>query len=192
MPLPSPNDIIDPERVVFLDRDGVINHDSPDYIKDLDEFHLLSRSLKALKLLTERGWSVIIITNQSAVGRGLISLSGLDRIHTHLKKVVTDSGGGIADIFFCPHRPDEGCLCRKPKPTMIRQAADKYGIDLNTAVMVGDRATDIQCAQNAGCGRSILVRTGAGRMTEKELAQTGLRPSWIADDLYDAVEWIVE
>jgi D-glycero-D-manno-heptose 1,7-bisphosphate phosphatase len=192
MPLPSQNNPIDPARVIFLDRDGVINYDSDDYIKDLSEFHLLSRSLMALKLLAEKGWSVFVVTNQSAIARGLISLSGLDRIHTYLKKVAADNGGKIVDIFFCPHLPEEGCLCRKPKPTMIRQAADKYKIDLNTAVMVGDRTTDIQCGQNAGCGRNILVRTGVGSITEKELVQLGLQPSRVVDDLYDAVKWIVQ
>ncbi len=192
MPLPLPNDIVHPNRVAFLDRDGVINHDSPDYIKALSEFHLLSRSLDALKLLFENGWSVIVITNQSAIGRGLISPAGLDQIHTYLKNKVVEGGGRIADIFFCPHRPDEDCLCRKPKPEMILKAADKYGIDLSAAVMIGDRAIDIQCGQNAGCGRTILVRTGAGRMTEGELTRTDLKPSRIADDLYDAVKWIVK
>ncbi|RUA02044.1 MAG: D-glycero-beta-D-manno-heptose-1,7-bisphosphate 7-phosphatase [Deltaproteobacteria bacterium] len=192
MPLPSPNKNIDPSRVIFLDRDGVINHDSPDYIKGLDEFHLLPRSLEALALLSRKGWTVIIITNQSAIGRGLISLPGLNRIHTHLKKTVADHGGNIADIFFCPHLPEEDCLCRKPKPEMIRQAAEKFGIVLNRAVMVGDRATDILCGQNAGCGRTVLVRTGAGHLTEKQLASTDENPTRIADDLYDAVKWIVK
>lgn len=192
MPLPLQNEIIDPTRIAFLDRDGVINHDSPDYIRELSEFHLLSRSLDALKLLFENGWSVIVITNQSVIGRGLTSLAGLERIHAHLKNRVADGGGRIADIFFCPHRPDEDCRCRKPKPEMIWKAAKKYGIDLSTAVMVGDRTKDIQCGQNAGCGQTILVRTGAGQMTEKELSQTDLKPSRIADDLYDAVQWIVK
>jgi D-glycero-D-manno-heptose 1,7-bisphosphate phosphatase len=191
MPLPSQNDVFDPVKVAFLDRDGVINHDSPDYIKSLNEFHFLPRSLDALKLLSENGWSVFVITNQSAIGRGLISLSGVDRIHTHLKKIVGENGGRITDIFFCPHRPDEDCLCRKPKPEMIRWAVDKFGIDVKQAVMVGDRATDIQCGQNAGCGRTVLVRTGVGRITEKQLAQTKLKPTRIADDLYDTVKWIV-
>ncbi len=192
MPLPLQNDIVDPAKVAFLDRDGVINHDRSDYIKSLDEFHLLSRSLDALRLLFENGWSAIVITNQSAIGRGLISLSSLDRIHSHLTNRVAESGGCIADIFFCPHRPDEGCLCRKPKPEMIWRAAEKYGIDLSSAVMVGDRTKDIQCGQAAGCGHTILVRTGAGKMAEKELTQTDLKPSRIVKDLYDAVKWIVK
>jgi len=186
MPSPLPSKAVHPDRVVFLDRDGVINHDSPDYIKSPDEFNFLPRSLDALKILADGGWTVIVITNQSAVGRGLITVAGLKQIHARMKKQVTENGGHITDIFYCPHLPEDGCVCRKPNPALIRQAAEKYGIDLSRAVMIGDRITDIQCGCRAGCGRTILVCRGAGPP-----GKTDPRPSHIADDLYAAVQWIV-
>lgn len=178
-------------KVVFLDRDGVINKDSSGYIKALEEFEFLPGSLEAMVRLTKEGFNTIIITNQSGVNRNLISLETLNDIHSKLHLAVTDSGGDIKDIFFCPHHPDENCACRKPKSGMILQAVKQYKIDLSSATMVGDSAKDIMCARNAGCGAAVLVKTGNGLESEKILSEKNISPDYVAEDLSAAVEWIV-
>ena len=147
------------KKVVFLDRDGVINRDSPDYIKSWSEFEFLPGSISAIKQLTTHGFSSLIITNQSAIGRNMISLADLQQMHTLMKSAISSGGGEITDIFFCPHTPDVGCDCRKPKPGLIYQAQVRFDIDISKTVMVGDSAKDIECARNAGCGHTILVKT---------------------------------
>lgn len=179
------------EKVVFLDRDGVINRDSPDYIKCISEFELLPRSLVAIRELTRNGYHVILITNQSIIGRGMVPEAGLARIHEHLKQTVAAGGGRIEDIFFCPHTPDDGCDCRKPKPGLIRLAAQAHNIDVSRTVMVGDSAKDIVCARRAGCGAAVLVRTGNGLTAAKTLADNNMPVDYHADDLFDAAQWIL-
>ena len=178
-------------KVVFLDRDGVINRDSPDYIKNWSEFEFLPGSLRALKKLTQKGFSLIVITNQSAVNRGMISLKDLDFIHANMRSAIAAHGGNIHAIFFCPHTPDESCSCRKPKPELIHQAQRRYAIDLKSTYMVGDSAKDIACAQNAGCGHAVLVRTGNGTDAETILNEKKISPDYVAADLDDAANWII-
>jgi D-glycero-D-manno-heptose 1,7-bisphosphate phosphatase len=185
---PAPAPPIGP--VVFLDRDGVINRDSPDYIKSWREFHFLPGSRTAIARLTRAGFAPVLITNQSAVARGLISRPRLGRLHQRLCAAVAKKGGRIHDIFFCPHHPDEGCQCRKPATGMLQQAAAKYGLDLSRTLFVGDSAKDIQCAQAAGCGRTILVATGSGPAAAQELAAMGQPPDHHAADLLDAAVWL--
>lgn len=175
---------------VFLDRDGVINHDSDAYIKHPDEFHFISKSPDAIALLTAEGFQVILVTNQSAVGRGMISDRILDAIFKKMTQGVEQAGGRINDIFFCPHAPDQGCDCRKPKPGMILRAVDRHGIDLKKAVMVGDSAKDIECGKNAGCAVTILVKTGNGEKALAALKEKGIAPDFFARDLYEAACWI--
>ena len=179
------------EKVIFLDRDGVINHDSPDYIKSWDEFRFIQGSLEALARLTAAGHALILITNQSVIGRGMVPWQVLAQMHRRLIKAVGEAGGRIDDIFYCPHRPDENCECRKPRPGMILQAKVRHGIDLSAALMIGDNAKDIQCGINAGCGGTILVRTGSGIRAEKELTGEGIRPTAVARDLLDAARMIL-
>jgi histidinol-phosphate phosphatase family protein len=180
------------EYTVFLDRDGVINHDSDDYIKHPDEFHFIAKSPDAIALLTAKGFQVILITNQSAVGRGMISRQMLDAILKKMIQGVERAGGRIKDIFFCPHTPDQGCDCRKPKPGMILQAVASHGIDLEKSVMVGDSAKDIECGKNAGCNKTILVKTGNGGNALAELTDKGIAPDFLAQNLYDAALWITD
>ena len=178
-------------NVIFLDRDGVISRDSPDYIKSWSEFHFISRSLDALRDLTSGGFAIIVITNQSAITRKLITARELEHVHSKMKDVIESKGGKILDIFICPHSPSAGCACRKPMPGLIYQAQSKYDIDLTASVMVGDSVKDIQCALNAGCGRSILVRTGNGKEAEPILVEAGLYMDYIANDLYAAAQWLL-
>ena len=180
-----------PQKVIFLDRDGVINRDSPAYIKDWNEFVFLPGSLAALQRLAAAGFTTIIISNQSAVNRRLMRLETLLDIHRRLQGAVTASGGHIADVFFCPHRPDEGCDCRKPQPGLIRQACHRHGLDVNKSFMIGDSAKDIECARNAGCAAAILVKTGNGMKALKILAHRGISIDFVAEDLADASDWIL-
>lgn len=179
------------DKVVFLDRDGVINIDSPEYIKNWSEFEFIPGSLDALQRLTEAGFSIILITNQSAVGRGLMSIEALQYLFSKLKMIVEHHGGHITDIFFCPHAPDDQCACRKPLPGMIAQACHRYDLDVAGACMIGDNVKDIECAKAAGCGCSILVRTGSGVAAETELKTRGPAPSFVADDLLAAALWLI-
>lgn len=178
-------------RVVFLDRDGVINRDSPDYIKDWSEFEFLPGSRRAIARLTGSGFTTIIITNQSAVGRGMTTLATLADLHARMCAALSTGGGKIRDIYFCPHHPDQNCRCRKPRPGLILAARDRYDIDLAKACMVGDSAKDIAAARNAGVRLAILVRTGNGAETEKTLAGSRHRPDHVAADLCEAVDWII-
>lgn len=178
---------MNPINTVFLDRDGVINADSPDYITSWAVFHFLPRSLEAIARLTRAGIRVIVITNQSAVGRGMLTRTTLESMHRRLNEAVAEAGGRITDVFYCPHRPDEDCGCRKPKPGMILAARDRYGIDLAHAVMVGDSARDIQAGKAAGCGWTVLVQAGEAAA----LAANGQTPDHVAADLYRAVGWIL-
>lgn len=188
MAVPQPVAI---RKVVFLDRDGVINRDSVDYIKSWKEFEFLPGSLSAISRLSRAGFNVIIITNQSIINRGMVPLETLTDIFTRMSAAVTDAGGSILDIFFCPHTPDDRCDCRKPKTGLLLQARDKYTLNLGDAVMVGDSAKDIECAARAGCGYKILVRTGNGLAAEKELVRKGIAPDTIVRDLSEAADTII-
>ena len=178
-------------NVVFLDRDGVINREGTSYVTCWGDFEFLPRSIEAIKRLTENGFSIILITNQSIVNRNMISRKTLQTIHANMKNAIESGGGQIKDMFYCPHRPEDRCGCRKPKPGMILTAKKKYNIDLSTSVMVGDRAKDIACARNAGCAKAVLVKTGNGDYAGMTPARGEKDPDHVAEDLYEAVTWIL-
>ena len=177
--------------VVFLDRDGTINHDSPDYIRNQSEFKLIRGSIEAIRLLTFSGFTSIVITNQSALARKFISPAELDRIHAMMKDAIKSGGGKITDIFFCPHMPNAGCECRKPAPGLLLQAQRKYNIDLSKSIMVGDSAKDIECARNAGCGKAVLVKSGKDDDAEHILKTNQIVVDYSAKNLYEAAKWIL-
>ena len=179
------------KKVVFLDRDGTINRDSPDYIKSREEFEFLPGSLEAIEELTAEGFTIFVITNQSALPRKLISPEELKRLHAMMCQIVESNQGKIKDIFYCPHMPADNCDCRKPAPGLILRAQSKYAIDLVDAVMVGDSHRDIACGRNAGCGNTVLVKTGIHKNTARRLAEKGIVPGYVAEDLYQAAQWII-
>ena len=179
------------KRVVFLDRDGVINRDSPNYIKSWAEFEFLPGSLEAIARLTRHGATSIVITNQSAVNRGMISRNRLEGMHQRMKSAIRAAGGLITDIFYCPHTPLEGCDCRKPKPGLIKKACRAYPIDLSTAVMVGDSKRDIECGRRAGCGRTLLVTGGKEANSRQESARNDQAADFEVESLGQGVEWIL-
>lgn len=185
------SEMLSEKPTVFLDRDGVINVDSPSYIKSTEEFHFIPDSAEAVALLFQNGFNVILITNQSMVNRKISTLHNLESIFEAMKSGIRERGGHIHDIFYCPHTPEEGCLCRKPAPGMINLACKTHGIDPSTSFMVGDSDKDIECAKNAGVGKAVLVLTGNGRKAAKSLEKRGLEPDFIASNLMDATRWII-
>lgn len=176
---------------VFLDRDGVINKDSVEYIKHPSEFEFIPKSPEAVALLTQSGFKVMVISNQSMIGRNLTSKETLEAVFKKMKAGVEKAGGRITDIFYCPHVPEDNCSCRKPKPGLIFQAQKKYQVNLAESFMVGDSAKDIACARAAGCAKALLVKTGNGPAAYAELTQSHMAPDYFAEDLYDAACWII-
>ena len=146
-------------QAIFLDRDGVINRERADYVKAWDEFEFLPAVLPALRTLARLDVPILVISNQSAIGRGLVSQATVEAIHQRARRLIEQAGGRVDGFFVCPHRPDEGCDCRKPKPGLLLQAAAAFAVDLAEAVFIGDARSDYQAALAAGC-RPLLVRSG--------------------------------
>jgi|TARA_Y100000310_G_scaffold335006_2_gene416037 D-glycero-D-manno-heptose 1,7-bisphosphate phosphatase len=160
-------------KLVILDRDGVINHDSPEYIKTPEEWLPIEGSLEAIANLHEHGFTVCVATNQAGIGRGLYSLQDLERIHSKMLQAVADAGGKITAVFYCPHHPSDDCACRKPRPGLIHQLADQLKVSVAGVPLVGDKLTDIQAGMAAGC-KPILVETGSGRLALDKLPNPGI------------------
>ncbi|MEW6683063.1 MAG: lipopolysaccharide heptosyltransferase II [Nitrospirota bacterium] len=174
-------------QIVFLDRDGTLNHDEG-YLADPERLALLPGAAEAVAALNAAGVKVAIVTNQSGVGRGLIAPDALDRIHARLRALLAERGARVDGIYSCPHRPEEACACRKPESTLALRAARDLRVDATRSATIGDKAVDIELGSRLG-GLSILVQTGHGTRTESDLAD-GPRPDYIARDLYDAVQWL--
>jgi D-glycero-D-manno-heptose 1,7-bisphosphate phosphatase len=156
--------------LVILDRDGVINHDSDDYIKSPDEWQPLPGSLEAIARLCRADYTVVVATNQAGVGRDLFSQEMLIRIHRKMASSIRDKGGRLDSVFFCPHSPAEQCGCRKPKPGMLLEISDRLGIGLSGVPVVGDSLRDLEAAEAAGA-IPVLVKTGRGRLTQEKLSK---------------------
>ena len=151
-------------KLVILDRDGVINQESKDFIKSPDEWQPLKGSLEAIARLSQAGFDVVVITNQSGIGRKLFSADMLGQIHVRMIDYVQQLGGKIQSVFFCPHHPDEGCACRKPGTGLYDELAKRLKTSFSGVYSVGDSLRDLQAAQAAGAS-PVLVRTGNGRKT---------------------------
>ena len=144
-------------KAVFLDRDGVINKKRIEHVKSVDEFKIFSNVGDAIKLLRDKGYLVIIITNQSVIGRNIISEKKLDEIHIELKNYLEQSNTYVDSIYYCPHIPEQNCDCRKPKPGLIFEACQDFDIDLRNSYFIGDSISDLDAARNAGC-KGILLK----------------------------------
>lgn len=151
-------------KLIILDRDGVINIDSPDYIKSPKEWEPIPGSLEAIARFSHAGYRVVIASNQSGVGRGLFDLGDLFAIHDKMQRSVAEFGGRIDGVFFCPHAPDEGCSCRKPEPGMLNDISARLQTPLKGVPVVGDSWRDLQAARAAGAD-PVLVLTGNGQKT---------------------------
>lgn len=182
----------DPDRrtVVFLDRDGVINRNRDgDYVRTPEDFEFLPGALEGLARLKGAGCAVVVVSNQAGVGSGLVSLDELDRIDEKMLAGIEEHGGEVAEICYCTHRKDEGCLCRKPRTGLFDKAALDLGISLQGSFFVGDALSDMQAGFSAGC-RTVLVLTG--RTSASEVDSWERRPDHVAADLPSAVDWILQ
>jgi len=177
-------------KLVILDRDGVINHDSDDYVKSVDEWIPIPGSIEAIAALSRAGYLIGVATNQSGLARGYFDDIALAYMHARLSALVEDAGGHIDALCYCPHGPDEGCNCRKPAPGLLLQISAELQTPLAGAWYVGDAAKDIELALASGC-KPILVRTGKGALTEPLLTteQRALTP--VVADLAAAAQLIL-
>ena len=207
-------------KTIFLDRDGVINQNPPNwgYVQTWEEFDFIPNTLKALRDLTENGYRVIVVTNQAGIGRGLFSEDSLKDIHARMVVDIKNAGGAIDTIYYCPHHPEAGCECRKPKPGMLIRAAREHNIELPNTYLIGDSTTDIEAGQRAGVS-TMLVLTGHGKKSYQHYikatpfqqpdtdaigsrrghtADEGLarsakyRPEKIFTNLYAATRWLLK
>ena len=174
--------------LVILDRDGVINEDSDAYIKSPAEWIPIPGSLEAIARLNHAGFRAVVATNQSGVGRGLFGMGELNAIHQKLHAALARLGGQLDGIYFCPHAPDEGCRCRKPRPGLLEEIAARHGIELTGVAAIGDSLRDLEAARAVGA-TPILVRTGKGQAAEAQVPN-----SWgvaVYDDLAQAAQMLV-
>jgi D-glycero-D-manno-heptose 1,7-bisphosphate phosphatase len=146
-------------RLVILDRDGVVNVDSAEYVKSPAEWQPLPGSLEAIADLSRAGFDVVVVTNQSGIGRGLFTAAQLEAVHARMRDAVAEAGGRLSGIYYCPHHPDEGCTCRKPLPGLLEQVAVDFAQSLEGVPFIGDKLSDVLAAEAAGA-RPICVRTG--------------------------------
>lgn len=176
-------------KLVILDRDGVINKDSDNFIKSPAEWIPIAGSLEAIALLNQHGFRVVVATNQSGVARGLFDMVTLNAIHDKMHHAVAQVGGHIEAIFYCPHAAADHCECRKPKSQMIEDIGHRFSIDLNNVASVGDALRDLQAFANVGC-QPMLVKTGKGKQT---LAAGNLpKDTLVFANLAEAVDYIIE
>jgi D-glycero-D-manno-heptose 1,7-bisphosphate phosphatase len=176
-------------RLVILDRDGVINHDSPEFIKSPAEWRPIDGSIEAIGRLSSAGFVVAVASNQSGLARKLLDRPTLEAIHDKLREAVREVGGDLGRIVVCPHHPDEGCDCRKPKPGLLQSLGRSYGVSLTNVPVIGDSLRDIDAALAVGA-RPLLVLTGNGSATREELERQG-RVVETCSDLADAADRLI-
>lgn len=170
---------------ILLDRDGVINENRDAYVTHWQDFRFVPRSLEALTSLRAMGYRLAVVTNQSAVGRGLLTSAALQEIHERMRAECAASRSEIEAIFVCPHTPEDGCECRKPRPALLRWAMAALGERPASCVAIGDSLADLQAAEAAGVP-FVLVRTGKGEETLRDLTPEGLAKVHIVRDLWEA------
>ena len=176
-------------KLVILDRDGVVNYDSDHYIKSPAEWRPIPGWIEAIARLNQGGYRIAIASNQSGIGRGLFDMATLNAINDKMMEMVFRHGGRIDAIFFCPHTPDEGCNCRKPRTGMYEEIAARFHTDLKGVPAVGDSLKDLQAAESVGA-QPILVLTGKGRKTQEEGSLP--RRTLVFDDLAEASRHLVQ
>ena len=182
---------------VFLDRDGTIVEEVG-YLDSLEKLILFPHTAEAIRTINESGIRAVVITNQSGVARGYFKEDFVRTVHRHIEKILRGKGAVIDGFYYCPHHPTEGkgeylasCKCRKPEPGMLIRASEDMDIDLTRSYVVGDMIKDIVLAGRVGA-KGLLVRTGYGPETEKEIIGQEIKPAYTAEDILDAVKWIIE
>jgi len=177
-------------KAVFLDRDGVINEERDDYVKSWNEFIWIKGAKEAIKELNQANLLVIVVTNQSSVGRGIIPSSVVEDIHEKIQKELKEMGAWIDAFYYCPARPEEGSPFRKPQPGMFLQAQKEYQVELINSYLIGDSASDIEAGNKAGC-KTVLVLTGKGKDQLTSMTSEAVKPHLVAQDLSEAVKVIL-
>lgn len=177
------------KRAVFLDRDGTIIHEVS-YLHREQDVTLVEGVAAALKKLKKAGYLIFIVTNQSGVGRGYYTTEDVQRVHRYILGLLSKDGAAVDGVYVCPHHPEERCNCRKPSPKMLFDAATQFDLKLADSFMIGDRVSDLEAGHRAGA-RSILVRTGYGDETVKEIGDA-LPADHVAKDLPAAINWLLK
>lgn len=172
---------------IFLDRDGVIIENRPNYVRSWADVDVYGQALAALTAWRDSPYKIIIVTNQSAVGRGIISLAAAQAINERLVQVIEGENGRIDGTYLCPHAPEKGCACRKPQPGMLLQAAEEHEIDLSRSVMIGDALTDLEAGLRAGVAEVMLLQTGRGRAQSQLPEAARFAPLNLHQDLFSAL-----
>lgn len=176
---------------IFLDRDGVIIANRPQYVRSWADVEIFPQAIQALKNLNGLPFKIVVVTNQAGVGRGIISLGVAEEINRRLREVIEGAGGRIDGIYMCPHKPEDGCNCRKPRPGLIEQAARELSLDLSGSLLIGDTYSDILAGQAAGVPRLALVRTGLGASQLDEAPADHLGPFEVFDNLSEALDALI-
>ena len=176
------------QPAIFLDRDGVIIENCSNYVRSWADVEIFPQAIEALVGLCDTPYRIVLVTNQSAVGRGLITRETAEAINDRLLAVIRADGGRVDAVYMCPHGPNDGCDCRKPRPGLLLRAAAELDIDLSRSVMIGDALSDVQAGQAAGVGQAMLLRTGRGRDQEQLPAAVGLPPFSVFNTLADALD----
>ena len=176
---------------IFLDRDGVIIANRPQYVRSWADVEIFPQAIQALKMLNGLPYKIVVVTNQAGVSRGIISQEVAEEINRRLREVIEGAGGRIDGIYMCPHQPEDGCNCRKPRPGLIEQAARELSLDLASSFLVGDMYSDLLAGQAAGISRLALVRTGLGatQLDEAPVAPLGLFE--VFDNLSEALSALI-
>lgn len=177
-------------KLIILDRDGVINHDSDEFIKTVDEWQPIAGSLQAIGRLCQAGYTVVVVTNQSGIARGYFDMETLHAMHKKMASMLEQYGGFVEAVLFCPHGPKDACDCRKPKPGMLQEIASRYQCDLDQVKFIGDTINDIKAAHAAGAD-PVLVRTGKGERTLASADAKELENIPVYRDLLEAVQAIL-
>jgi len=176
---------------VFLDRDGVLIENRSDYVRDWSQVSIFPDTPTALASLRNAGYKIIIVTNQSAVGRGLISVETAEAINQRLVEHLQRDGGHIDAVYMCPHQPQDGCECRKPKPGLLLQAAGELSLDLHRSWLIGDAWSDLQAGRAANVHRTILVKTGRGDGQLLETRPDGIESYLVVEDVSAAARIVI-
>jgi len=176
-------------KAVFLDRDGTLNYDSIDYVKNIAEYRLFPTTVAALQKLAQLGYKLIVITNQACIAKGLTTVADVEEIHEFLRTTLALAGVELTGIYYCPHHPDDDCDCRKPRPGNVLRAAREHNIDLKASFFIGDSHRDVETGSAAGC-RTILVKTGLRQAGHAKMTEWPVQPDFVAEDLPAAVEII--
>ncbi len=175
---------------IFLDRDGVLIENRSDYVRAWSQVKLFPKAVEALSLSALKNYKVIIVTNQSAVGRGFISLKTANEINDQLVDAIRHQGGRVDAVYMCPHSPGDGCHCRKPKPGLLLQATSELSLDLTRSWMIGDAWSDVQAGQTAGVRQTILLKTGRGGEQLLQPQPKNVAGHLVFDELFQAIQAI--